>query len=54
MVLVSGSGSGGAGSVRSRGSLALLDLEGLSCVSGMNVPGSDWSLCSREGALVGV
>ena len=35
-------------------SLALLDLESLSAVSGMNVPGSCCSLCSREGALVGV
>ena len=54
MVPVGGSGSGGGGSVHSGGSLALLDLEGLSGVSGMNVPGSDCSLCSPEGALVGV
>jgi len=51
---VGGSGSGGGGSECSGGSLAFLDLEGLSGVSGMNVPGSDGSLCSREGALVGV
>jgi len=42
--------SRGGGSDRSGGSLALLDLDGLSGVSGMNVPGSDCSLCSREGA----
>jgi len=54
MVPVGGSGSGGGGSVRSGGSLALLDLEGLSGVSGMNVPGNCCSICSREGALVGV
>jgi len=51
---VSGSGSRGGGSGRSGGSLALLDLEGLSGVSEMNVPGSGWSLCSRKGAVVGV
>jgi len=51
---VSGSGSGGSGCGRSGCSLALLDLEGLSGVSGMNVPGSCCSLCSRQGALVGV
>jgi len=54
IVPVGGSGSGGGGSDRAGGSLALLDLEGLSGVSGMNVQGSDCSLCSLEGALVGV
>jgi len=54
IVPVSGSGAGGGGSGRSGCSLALLDLEGLSGVSGMNVPGSGYSRCSREGALVGV
>jgi len=54
IVPVGGSGAGGVGSGRSGCSLALLDLEGLSSVSGMNEPGSGWSLCSREGALVGV
>jgi len=54
IVPVDGSGSGGGGFERSGGSLALLDLEGLSGVSGMNVPCSCCSLCSREGALVGV
>ena len=54
IVPVGGSEAGGGGSGLSGGSLALLDLEGLSGVSGMNVPGSGWSLCSREGALVGV
>jgi len=54
IVPVGGSGSGFGGSERSGGSLALLDLEGLSSVSGMNVPGIDCSLCSLEGALVGV
>jgi len=54
MVPVGGSGAGGGGSGRSGGSLALLDLEGPSGVSGMNVPGKDCSLCSLDGALVGV
>jgi len=54
MVPVSGSGSGGGGSGRSGGCLLPLDLESLSGVSGMNVPGSDCSLYSLEGALVGV
>ena len=54
IVPVSGSGSGGGGSGRSGGSLALLDLDGLSGVSGINVPGSDCSLGSLEGAPVGV
>jgi len=54
MVPVGGSGAGGGGSGRAGCSLAFLDLEGLSCKSGMNVPSSDCSLCSREGALVGV
>ena len=54
IVLVSGSGSRGGGSGRSGGSLAFLDPEGLSGVTGMNVPASCCSLCSREGALVGV
>jgi len=54
MVPVSGSGSGGGGSGRSGGCLPLLDIEGLSGVSGMNVPGSDCSLSCLEGALVGV
>jgi len=54
MVPVSGSGSGGGGSGRSGGGLPLLDLEGLSGVSGMNVPGSDCSLCFLEGAPAGV
>jgi len=53
-VPVGGSRAGGGGSCRSGGSLVLLDLEGRSIVSGMNVPGSDCSLCSVEGALVGV
>jgi len=52
MVPVGGSGAGGSG--RSGCSLPLLDLEGLSGVCGMKMPGSDCSLCSREGALVGV
>jgi len=46
MVPVGGSGAGGDGSGCSGGALALQDLEGLSGVSGMNVPGSDCSLCS--------
>jgi len=54
MVPVSGSGAGGSGSGHSGCSLALLDLDGLSGVSGMNVPGSGCSLCSREGARVPV
>jgi len=54
MVPVGGSGAGVGGSGRSGGFLALLDPEGLSGVSGMNVPGRDCSLCSLEGALVGV
>jgi len=54
IVPVGGSGSGGGGSGRSGGSLALLDPEGLPCVSGKNVPGSCCSLCSQEGALLGV
>ena len=52
MVPMGGSGSEGGGSVRSGGSLGLLDLEGLSGLSEMNVPGNGWSLCSRECALV--
>jgi len=54
IVPVGGSGAGGGGSGHSGCSLVLLDLEGLSGLSGMNVPGSCCSLCSREGALVGV
>jgi len=54
MVLVGGSGSGGGGSGRSGGCLLLVDLEGLSGVSGMNVPSSDSSLCSLEDAVLGV
>jgi len=54
IVPVGGSGSGGGGSGRSGGCLPFLDLECLSGVSGMHVPGSDCSLCSLEGALVGV
>ena len=54
MVPAGGSGAGGGGSGRSGCSLALLDLEGPSGLSEMNVPGSDCSLCSREGALVSV
>jgi len=54
MVPVGWSGARGGGSGGSDGSLASLDLEGVSGVSGMNVPGSDYPLCSREGALVGV
>jgi len=54
MVPVGGSGSGGGGSGRSGGYLLPLDLESLSGVSGMNVPGSDCSLFSLEGARVGV
>ena len=54
MVPVGGSGAGGGGSGCSRCSLALLDLEGLSGVSWINVPGSCWSLYSREGALVDI
>jgi len=53
-VPIGGSGAGGGGSGYSRYSLALLDHECLSGVSWMNVPGSCCSLCSREGALVGV
>ena len=45
-------GAGGSGSGRSGCSRGLLDLEGLSDVSGMNIPGSGCSLCSRESALV--
>ena len=52
MVPVGGSGAGGGGSGCSGCSLALVDPEGLSGVSGMNVPGSGCSLCSLEGALV--
>jgi len=54
IVPVGGSWAGGGGSGRSGCSLALLDLEGLSGVSRMNVGGSCCALCSREGALVGV
>jgi len=54
MVPVGGSGAGGGECGRSGCSLARLDLERLSGVSGMNVPGSGCSLCSQEGALVGV
>jgi len=54
MVPVGGSRAGGGGSVHSQCSMALVDLDGLSDVSGMNVPGSGCSLCSREGALVGL
>jgi len=54
MVPVSQSGAGDGGSGRSGGCLPLLDNESLSRVSGMNVPGSDCSLCSLDGALVGV
>jgi len=54
IVPVGESGAGDGGSGRSGCSRALLDLEGLSGVSGMNVPGSDCSVCSREGTLVGV
>jgi len=54
MVPVGGSRAEGVGSGRSGGSLALLDLEDLSGVSEINVPGSDCSLCSLEGALVSV
>jgi len=54
MVPVSGSGSGGGGSDQSGGCLLLLDLEGLSGLSGMNVLDSDCSVCSLECALVGV
>jgi len=54
MAPVGGSGAGGGGSGHSEGCLPLLDLEGLSGVSRMNVPGSDCSLCSLEGSLVGV
>ena len=54
MVPVGGSGAGGGGSGHSGCSLGLLDLEGFSGVSEMNIPGSGCSLCSREGALVGV
>jgi len=53
-VPVRGSGAGDGASGRSGCSLVLLDLQGLSGVSGMNVPASGWSLCSREGALVRV
>jgi len=53
-VPVGGSGATGVGSVRSECSLVLRDLESLSGVSGINVPGSGWSLCSQERALVGV
>ena len=54
MVPVGGSGAGGGGSRRSGCSLTVLDLEGLSGVSEMNVPGSCCSLCSRDGPLLGV
>ena len=54
MVPVGGSGAGDSGSGHAGCSLALLDLEGLSGVSRMNVPGSGWSLCSGEGTLVNV
>jgi len=54
MVPVGGSGAGGERSGCSGGCLPLLDLDGLSGVSGMKVPGSDSSLCSVESALVGV
>jgi len=52
MVPVGGSGAAGGGSGRSEGSLPLLDLEGLSGVSGRNIQGIDCSLWSVEGALV--
>ena len=51
MVPVDGSGAGCGGSGRSEGCLPFLSLEGLSGVSGMTVPGRDWSL---ECPLVGV
>jgi len=54
MVHVGGPGASGGGSGRSGGALPFLRLEGLSDVSGMNVPGSNCSLYSGEGALVGV
>jgi len=54
MVPVGGSGAGGGGSRRSGGGLPLLNLEGLSGVSRMNVPSSDCALSSRKGALVHV
>jgi len=54
MVPVGTSRAGGGASSHSGGTLALLDLAGLSGVSGMNVPGSGCSLRSLEGALVGV
>jgi len=56
MVPVRGPGAGGGGSGHEGCSLALLNLEGLCGVSGMNVQvvGSGGSLCSQEGALVGV
>ena len=54
MVPVGGSGASGGGSGRSQCSLALLDLQRRSGVSGMNVPGSGCSLYSRDRALVGV
>jgi len=53
MVPVGGCWAAADGSGRSECSLVLVDPEGLSGVSGMNVPGSDRSLCSREGTLVG-
>jgi len=54
MVPVGLSGSGGGGSSSSGGCLPPLDLEDLSGVSGMTDQGSDCSLYSLEGALVGV
>jgi len=53
-VPVGGCGAGGGGSGRLGRSLALLDPEGHSGVSGMNIPGSGCSLCSWESAHVGV
>jgi len=54
MLPVGRPGAGGGGSCESGCTLGLLHLEGLSGVSGMNVPGSSCSLCSQEGALVGL
>jgi len=51
LVPVHPSGARGCESDCSGGCLLILGLEGLSGVSGMNVPGSD---CSLKGALVGV
>jgi len=54
MVPVGGPAAGSGGPGGSGCALALLDVEGLSGVSGMNAPGSGCSVSSWENALVGV